>query len=91
MPTLSQSERQVLKAKAHSLKPVVMIGNKGLTTSVHDEIDRALFDHELIKIRIAGADHDTRDELIDDICETHGAAMVQRVGNVAVLYKQKVE
>jgi RNA-binding protein len=89
MNTLTQSERQVLKAKAHQLKPVVMIGGKGLTESVHAEIARALFDHELIKVRLPGTDHDARDAMIEAICATHGAGKVQRVGNVVVLFKAR--
>jgi RNA-binding protein YhbY len=49
---LSPKERQVMKAKAHALKPIVGLGNQGLTANVHSEIDRGLYDHELIKIRL---------------------------------------
>ena len=89
MSTLTQSKRQVLKAKAHQLKPVVMLGAKGLTESVHVEIARALHDHELIKVRLTASDHETRDAMIDEICSAHGAEKIQRVGNIVVLFKAK--
>lgn len=89
MSTLPQEVRQVLKSKAHQLKPVVMIGGKGLSESVQNEIARALFDHELIKVRLSGAEREERDEMIEAICNTQGAAVVQQIGHVVTLYKKR--
>lgn len=89
MTTLTQEGRQVLKAKAHQLKPIVMIGGKGLSESVHIEIERALFDHELIKIRLSGADRDARKAMIADICLTHQAELIQQIGHIAAIYKKR--
>ncbi len=89
MSTLTQSERQMLRAKAHSLKPVVMIGEKGLTEPVIKEIERALFDHELIKVRLAAPSHEARDAMIAAICEAHHAKQIQRIGNILVVYKKR--
>lgn len=91
MSTLPQELRQVLKIKAHQLKPIVMIGGKGLSESVHVEIERALFDHELIKIRLSGADRDARKAMIEDICLTHQAILIQQIGHVAAVYKKREE
>lgn len=89
MTTLPQAQRQMLKAKAHQLKPVVMIGGNGLTDAVHAEIARALHDHELIKVKVAGAEREARQTMIDNICTTHDAALVQQVGHIAVVYRAR--
>lgn len=80
--------RQQLKAKAHKLKPIVMIGHNGLSENVNLEIDRALYDHELIKIKIHAEDRDLRQELFSEICKTHRAEPVQCVGKVCVIYRK---
>lgn len=85
--TLNAKQRQALKAKAHKLKPVVMIGNQGLTAAVNKEIDRALNDHELIKVRIGGEDRDERRACYEEICTTHSAEPVQLIGSIAVIYR----
>lgn len=84
---LTPKGRQILKARAHALKPVVLIGNHGLTEAVLKEIDRALFDHELIKVRIASNDRDERKAAFAEICEQTKAEIVQNIGNIGVLYR----
>lgn len=84
---LTPKGRQILKARAHALKPVVLIGNHGLTEAVLKEIDRALFDHELIKVRIASNDRDERKAAFEAICEQTKAQIVQNIGNIGVLYR----
>lgn len=86
--SLAPKERQQLKAKAHQLKPVVLLGNKGLTAAVNKEIDRALIDHELIKIRLAGNDRDLRRALFTEICVKNHAELVQTIGAIAVIYRK---
>jgi len=86
---LTPKTRQQLKAKAHSLKPIILIGNKGLTEAVHKEIDIALHDHELIKIRIQTNDRELRRELFAIISETNHAEIVQMIGSIGVFYRQK--
>lgn len=86
--SLTSKTRQQLKAKAHQLKPVVMIGNQGLTEAVHKEIARGLHDHELIKIRIGGENRDERRACYEEICEHHAAEPVQLIGAIAVIYKK---
>jgi RNA-binding protein len=87
MPLTSKYKQQ-LKAQAHSLHPIVMLGANGLTDAVNAEIERALLDHELIKIKVGEKDRAARKELINEICQTHQAELVQAIGLVAVIYKK---
>ncbi len=82
-------ERKSLKARAHALDPVVMIGDRGLTPTVLAEIDRALAAHELIKVRVAGDDRDARLALRDRIVAELGAIGVQDIGKLVVLYRER--
>jgi len=79
-----------LRAKAHKLDPLVIIGAKGLTDEVMAEIDRALTAHELVKVR-ASLDREDRDAAYKRICEHTGARPVQQVGKVFVLYRKNPE
>lgn len=88
---LTPKSRQQLKARAHKLKPVILIGTNGLTPAVHKEIERALRDHELIKIRISTEDRDLKRAMHSEICETHSAEPVQLIGNIAVIYRKNDE
>ena len=81
----------MLKARAHSLEPVVLIGNKGLTDEVVTEVDRALTVHELIKVRAPGLDRDAREEAFQALCARTSAVAVQHIGKVFVLYRKKPE
>ena len=85
---LNTKIKQQYRARAHKLKPIVIIGGKGLTETVNQEIDRALFDHELIKIRIQAADREERRKIFSDICENHGAFAIQLIGNIGTLYRK---
>lgn len=85
---LTTKQKQDLKGKAHKLKPVVLIGEKGVTPAVLKEIDAALAHHELIKIRIASNDRDARRKMINEICTTSSAELVQIIGNIGVLYRK---
>jgi len=79
--------RQQLKAKAHKLNPIVQIGLNGLTEAVNIEIDRGLYDHEIIKIKINEPDREVRKAMLQEICKIHHAELVQAVGKIGVLYK----
>ena len=87
MKSLSPAQRQFLKGLAHPLQAVVMIGNQGLTAAVHKEIGRALTAHELIKIKAATDDADTRRSWMEEICAKANAAPVQQIGKVLVVYR----
>lgn len=88
---LSTKVKQSLKAKAHKLKPVILVGNQGLTKGVHAEIDRALTDHELIKVRFPACEKEVKKALAAEIAETHLANFIQMVGNVCVFYRKRTE
>ena len=77
--TLSPIERRALKAKAHALIPVVMIGDHGLTPAIIREIDRNLKAHELIKIRASTDDREQRTKWFDEICDALNAAPIQHI------------
>lgn len=78
-----------LKMQAHKLNPVVIIGGNGLTENVHNEIDAALKAHELIKIRVNALDKEERAEMVAEICDRHDAALVQTIGHVVVIYRER--
>jgi RNA-binding protein len=86
---LSARERAHLKSRAHALEPIVNIGHGGATDAVIAEIDRALTSHELIKVRAGGHGREARDEIAATICARTGAANVQQVGKVLVLWRPR--
>jgi putative YhbY family RNA-binding protein len=88
---LSPAERKQLKARAHKLDPVVLIGAKGLTDEVVKEVDLALKAHELIKVRAASLERDAREVAFKALCERTGAEAVQAIGKVFVIYRKRDE
>ena len=88
---LKPSRRSELRAAAHQLSPVVIIGDKGLTDTVIAEIDRSLTAHELIKVRAGTNDRDARGTWMQSICEKVGAEPVQQIGKVLVLFRANPE
>jgi len=89
--SLTPRERAHLKGRAHALEPIVQIGQGGLSDAVLGELERALTAHELIKVRINGTDRDARQETADAICTRTGAAAVQQVGKILVLWRPRPE
>jgi putative YhbY family RNA-binding protein len=89
--SLSPRQRAHLKARAHALEPVVQVGQGGASASVLAEVDRALTAHGLIKVRLATADRDGRRELANALSAQTGAAAVQQVGKVLVLWRPRPE
>ncbi|MFN2301898.1 MAG: ribosome assembly RNA-binding protein YhbY [Gammaproteobacteria bacterium] len=85
---LTDKQRKYLRTLAHPRKPIVTLGNAGLTDAVIAELDLALDAHELVKVRVRAADREERDALIDTILVRTGAAQVQRVGHVLTLYRR---
>jgi len=85
---LNPAERKALKARAHKLEPVVMIGGKGLTDEVIAEIDRALAAHELVKVRAAGLERQAREQALSAICQKTAAEAVQQVGKIFVIFRK---
>jgi len=86
---LSSRESKALRARAHALNPVVMIAEDGLSPGVLAEIERNLKSHELIKIRVFGADRADREALLTRICADTGAQPVQHIGKILVVYRKK--
>lgn len=84
---LTSEQRRYLRALAHPLSPVVMIGNQGLTAAVIREIAHSLDAHELIKIRVQGDDREARLAIYHTICQDLGAAPVQHIGKLLVVYR----
>lgn len=84
---VTDKQKRYLKGLAHSLKPVVMVGNSGLSESVVAEINNALEHHELIKVRISGAEREERKAMLDQIAETTGADLVLVIGNIGGFYR----
>lgn len=84
---LDSAERRALRARAHHLHPVVMIGEAGLKPEVVRELNLNLTSHELIKVRVAGEGREVREKLVSDICEATGAQAVQHIGKVLVIYR----
>ena len=88
MPELSPTRRRELKARAHALDPVVSVGAAGLLPAVLAEIDRGLKCHELIKIRVNGADRPGREAILEEICGRTGAQPVQHIGKILVIFRE---
>jgi putative YhbY family RNA-binding protein len=88
---LTPQQRQALKAQAHGLKPVVLLGNAGLSAPVLKEIDRALAAHELVKVKVPGDDRAARDSVFAEVAEALSAARVQAIGKLLVLFRPAPE
>ena len=88
MPELNSKQISHLRALAHNLNPVVMIGNNGLTESVLKEIETSLKAHELIKIKVTGDDRASRVQLLQEICEKSDAVAVHHIGKQLVIYRK---
>lgn len=86
---LSVAQIKYLRGLAHTRKPVIMIGSAGLTEAVINEFVQTLEHHELIKVKVSVGDRDLRDEIVAQLCKKSAALLVQRIGNIATLFKQR--
>lgn len=84
---LTSAQNRFLRGQAHDLKAMLQVGGKGITEALAAEVDSALEHHELIKIKVTGEDREQRDAMIDALADRTGAALVQRIGHTAVLYR----
>ena len=84
---ITEQQKRHLRGLAHSLKPVVMVGQHGLKPSIFEELDIALNAHELVKVRIA-ADRDERKEISAQIIEQTGAKLIQSIGQMSIIYRR---
>lgn len=88
---LTSSQTRYLRGLAHPLKPVVLLGGKGVTAGVLKELDQALDTHELIKVRLSGDDRAARAADLAKLIESSGAETVQTIGHIAVLFRRNDE
>lgn len=88
---LTPSQIRYLRGLAHPLKPVLMLGGKGVTPGVLKELEQALDDHELVKVKLAGGDRDERNGALEALVSSSHAEAVQAIGHVAVLYRRNQE
>src|SRR5438445_11081732 len=86
---LSIQDRKAHRAQAHHLDPVVLVGGEGLTPAVRKEIDAALNAHGLIKVRVFGDDRLQREQMFDTLADDLGAAQIQHIGKLLVLWRPK--
>lgn len=92
MPThLSPTQKRYLRGLAHALKPVVLVGGKGVTEALVAETVQALAIHELIKVKVAADDREARDLAITALSEGSDATLVTRIGHIAVLYRPRAD
>ncbi len=85
---LTSAYKQQLKAIGHKLKAIITVADKGLSENIEKEIERALEDHELIKIRLVVDDRKMRRELAHNMATQHNAQVVQRIGNIVLLFRR---
>ncbi len=85
--SLSKKQIKFLRARCHDLKAVILLGQKGLTEEVLQELDNALNHHELVKIKLSADDRDARKQLIADICDKTHSEEVQSIGKTLSVYR----
>jgi RNA-binding protein len=88
---LSPSQRRYLRSLAHDLSPVILLGAKGATEAVLKELDRALLQHELVKVKLSGGDKDERQGQIDYLAGGTEAESVQQIGHIVVLFRRNAD
>lgn len=88
---LNEKQKKYLRGLAHKLEPKARSGNPGLTQNLIKEVEAQLLFHELIKVKVAAEDREERDRFIERLCAATKATLVQRIGNIAVLYKRNTK
>ena len=88
---LSEAQKKYLRGLGHQLKPVIMIAEAGLSESVRSEFEGAISHHELIKVSVRVGDRNVRSEIIASLCAGESTGLVQRIGNMALLYRENPE
>ena len=86
--TLNNKQIRFLRAQAHSMKPIVLIGGAGLTDNVINEINYALDDHELIKVRVNAEDREQKGEMVKSIIRQTECVHVQTIGHIGIFYRK---
>lgn len=88
---LTSAQTRFLRGQAHDLKAMLQVGGKGITDALVAELQLALENHELVKIKVGAADRATRDDMVGQLVQRTGAALVQRIGHTATLYRPSEE
>ena len=86
---LSDAQRKHLRRLGHDRNPIVLVGQGGISPNLVAELDRALHDHELVKVRARVGERKTRDQILDELARATGAELVQRIGHVALYYRPR--
>jgi RNA-binding protein len=86
--TLTERQKKHLRRLGHDLRPVVLVGQRGLNPGVVEELDLALEHHELVKLRARVGDRDSRDSLLSELARLTRSEFVYRIGNVGLFYRQ---
>jgi len=86
--SLTTERKKQYRTLGHNLKPIVTIAGKGLSEGVQEELNRALDDHELIKVKLAITDRDVRKALIGELCRVTRAELVQEIGKIALIFRE---
>jgi len=86
--SISNGDKKHYRRLGHKLKPVVTIASKGLSETVRAEIDRALSDHELIKIKFSAGDRESRRAINDEICSSLNCELAQSIGHVSLVFRK---
>ena len=87
----SDAQKKFLRGLGHQLKPMVMIADTGLSETILAECESTISHHELIKVSVRVGDRKVRSEIIESLCAKTSAELVQRVGNIALLYRENPE
>jgi RNA-binding protein len=88
--TLSEPQKKYLRGLGHHLKPVIVVGNSGLSEAVIKEFELTINHHELIKVRVGAGDRESRDEIMSKLCDQQ-TTLVTRIGNVALIFRRNAE
>ena len=88
---LNEKQKKHLRRLAHPMNPIVMLGNAGLTDAVVAELDRALTDHELVKVSARVGERPARDAALDEMAARTASELVQRIGHVGVFYRRRAD
>jgi RNA-binding protein len=86
---LTEQQKKTLRGLGHPLKPLILVGAGGLSPPLLVEFDRALEQQELLKVKVKAGDRRSRDALIAELCQHSGAELVQRTGNVGLLFRRR--
>lgn len=86
--SLTPEQKKHFRTIGHQLNPIVMVAGNGLSENIQLEVDRALEDHELIKVRFSVGDRQLKKQLIQELCVIVEATLVQEIGNLALLYRK---